>query len=244
MVSPKRKRGIHSSKRDARQNMREMLQPSMGFRAMGRWFILKMVRQSQDPHKIAGGAALGTWINFLPIPGFGGVVAIIAAYFLRLSVPVAFIAQTPSNPLTFPLLWWISYVTGLFVMPIEIGGIGFHTLMQNFNWPYFMEHWWELLQGTLLTMFIGGQVLGIPLAIIVYKVMYRQVDSFWDKRRARQAKQRELEAAFQAFAKPVDEAAETLKKLMEKKAKAGSKAAGVKVAVAKSKSKTKPKAKA
>lgn len=225
MVSPKRKRGIHSSKRDARQNMREMLQPSMGYRAMGRWFILKMVRQSQDPHKIAGGAALGMWINFLPLPGFGGVIAIIAAYFLRLSVPVAFIAQTPSNPLTFPLLWWISYVTGMFVMPITIDGINFHTLMQNFNWPYFMAHWWELLQGVLLTMFIGGQVIGIPLAIVTYKIMYRQVDSFWDKRRARQAKQRELEAAFSAFAGPIDEAAETLKKLAQQKAKTSAKKA-------------------
>ncbi len=236
MVSPKRKRGIHTSKRSANQNFWEMLQPSMGYRAMGRWVILKMVRQSQNPHKIAMGAALGTWINFLPIPGFGGVVALILAYLMRVSMPAAFIAQTPSNPLTFPLLWWVSYVTGMFVMPITIDGIGFHTLMQNFNWSYLMAHWWELLQGVLLTIFIGGQVIGIPLAILVYKIMYRQVDTFWDKRRARQAKQRELEIAFQAFAKPVDEAAETFKKLMREKAQAEAK-------ISKPKAKAKPKAK-
>lgn len=200
MVPATRKRGIHSSKRGPNQNLREMLQPSMGYRAMGRWFLLKMVRQSQDPYKIAMGAALGMWINFLPIPGFGGIVAIILAYMMRVSVPVAFIAQMPSNPITFPILWWITYVTGLFVMPITIDGINFHTLMANFNWGYFMAHWWELMQGVLLTMFIGGQILGITLAIVTYKVMYRQVDMFWDKRRAYHTRTRELEAA---FAEPV-----------------------------------------
>jgi uncharacterized protein (DUF2062 family) len=188
-----RKRGVHASKRKGSAAM-EMVAPSMGFRALGRWFLLKMVRQSQNPYKIAMGAALGMWVNFLPLPGFGGLIAITLAYLLRVSMPVAFIAQIPSNPLTFPILWWVSYMTGLFIMPITIDGISFHTLMQNFNWPYFLAHWWELAQGVLLTMFIGGQILGLILGFITYKVMYKQVDMFWDKRRARKAELKALRA--------------------------------------------------
>lgn len=207
MVSPTRRRGVHSSKRPPGPDMKEMLFPSMGYRALGRWFLLKMVRQSHNPHKIAMGAAIGMWVNFLPFPGFGGLLAMALAFLFRVSVPVAFIAQIPSNPFTFPILWWLTYVTGMFVMPISIDGITFHTLMQNFNWTYFNAHWWELLQGVLLTMFIGGQILGLVSGFITYKIMYRQVEIFWGRRRSHQARLRALEEAFAAeraaAAKPV-----------------------------------------
>jgi uncharacterized protein (DUF2062 family) len=194
-----RKRGIHASKRQGLGNdLREMLAPSMGFRALGRWFILKMIRQTQDPHNVALAAGLGMWVNFLPIPGFGGVVAATLAFLFRVSVPVAFIAQIPSNPLTFPLLWWLCYVTGTAILPISVGGISFETLMQNFHWDYFLANWWDLAQSILLTITLGGQVLGLTLGFITYKVMYRQVDMFWEKRRARQAYLATLRQVFPA----------------------------------------------
>jgi uncharacterized protein len=189
-VPATRKRGIHSSKRQGNA-VGEMLFPSMGYKALGRWFLLKMVRQTQDPHNVALAAAIGMWVNFLPVPGFGGIIAATLAFVFRVSIPVAFIAQIPSNPITFPLLWWVSFLTGALVLPLSLSGDSFGLLLDNFNWTYLWANWWQLIQGPLLTIFVGGQILGITLGIITYKVMYSQSEKFWDNRRARQAALRE-----------------------------------------------------
>ena len=188
-VPATRKRGIHASKRknDVNSLLRESLNPSMGYRALGRWFLLKMVRQTQDPHKVAFAAAIGMWVNFLPVPGFGGIIAASLAFLFRVSIPVAFIAQIPSNPVTFPILWWLCYVTGALVLPLSLSGNAFELLMQNFNWTYLYENWWHLVQGPLLTITVGGQILGLTLGVATYKIMYRQADLFWERRREKQA---------------------------------------------------------
>lgn len=188
-VPVKRKRGIHASKRPKTLGsfVQESIYPTMGYRALGRWLLLKIIRQTHDEHKVAMGAAIGMWVNFLPFPGMGGLIAITLAWLLRANLPAAFIAQIPSNPWTFPFLWWISYVVGLMIVPMPEGSISFGTLMKNFSWEYLGSNLVPLMEGVLLPMAVGGQVLGILLGIVTYRLMYRQVGLFWDKRRARQA---------------------------------------------------------
>jgi uncharacterized protein (DUF2062 family) len=188
-VPVNRKRGIHASKRANTMGsaVQEALYPSMGYRALCRWLLLKIIRQTQDEHKVALGAAIGMWVNFLPLPGLGGLSSIGLAWALRANIPAAFIAQWPSNPWTFPLIWWVSYVFGRLIIPMPEGSISFGTLMHNFSWNYLGENWLALMQGVMLPMTVGGQVLGIVLGIITYRIMYRQVGLFWDRRRARHA---------------------------------------------------------
>ncbi len=188
-VPASRKRGIHASKRPATVGsmIQESVYPTMGYKALGRWFLLKIIRQTHDEHKVAMGAAIGMWVNFLPLPGLGGVISIILAWIFRANIPAAFIAQIPSNPWTFPLLWWVSYAVGRQVVPVQEGSISFGMLMQNFSWEYLGANIVPLLEGVLLPMAVGGQIIGIILGLITYRIMYLQVGLFWDKRRARQA---------------------------------------------------------
>ncbi len=188
-VPANRKRGIHASRRSNSIGslIQESVYPTMGYKALGRWLFLKIIRQTHDEHKVAFGAAIGMWVNFLPIPGFGGAISIALAWLFRANIPTAVIAQFPSNPWTFPLIWWVSYMVGMLILPMPEGSISFGTLIGNFNWDFLMSNIIPLLEGVLLPMVIGGQVLGIVLGIITYRVMYRQVGLFWDRRRARNA---------------------------------------------------------
>lgn len=188
-VPATRKRGVHASKRAATVGslIQESIYPTMGYKALARWFLLKIIRQTHDEHKVAMGAAIGMWVNFLPFPGLGGVISIILAWLTRANMPAAFIAQIPSNPWTFPLIWWLCYVVGRVVVPVQEGSISFGMLMENFSWEFLGANIMPLMQGVLLPMAVGGQILGIILGAITYRIMYRQVGLFWEKRRARQA---------------------------------------------------------
>ncbi len=182
-VPVNRKRGVHSSRRGPA--VREMLWPSMGWRAFARWMTLKIVRSAKDPYKVAMGGAIGMWVNFLPLPGLGAVVAILIAFSMRANVPAAIIGQLPGNPWTFPIIWWISYQVGKLVWPFAGDGIGFTELMSNFSWSFLWDNSHALLNGVLLPLVLGGQVLGVVLAFGTFVVLRREVAKFWDVRRAK-----------------------------------------------------------
>jgi uncharacterized protein (DUF2062 family) len=191
-VPPNRKRGLHTNLRlTTPAKVREMLLPSMGLRAFGRWVWLKLQRQSANPHKVAAGLALGMWINFLPVPGLGGASALLFAYLLRWNMPAAFIGQLPSNPWTFPFIWAVSYAVGKAVLPVPDDAMGFSQLLANFNWSFLTTHWSDLLTTVLLPLVVGGQILGIPLALGTYWLMRRELQLFyaWRKARANRANQ-------------------------------------------------------
>ena len=189
-VPTNRKRGVHTSLRATVQaRVREMLLPSMGLRAFARWVMLKLQRQAANPHKVAAGLALGMWINFLPVPGLGGASALLLAWLLRWNMPAAFIGQLPSNPWTFPIIWAVSYAVGKTVLPVPDDAVGFSQLLANFNWSFLTTHLSDLLVTVLLPMAVGGQILGIPLALGTYWLVRRELQLFyaWRKARSNQA---------------------------------------------------------
>lgn len=190
-VPKQRKRGVHRRKRMGwQQEIRENVWPSMGMQAWLRWVLLKLQREAEDPHKIAGGTALGMWINFVPIPGLGAASSIFLAWLFRLNIVGAFVGQLPGNPWTFPFFWWGSYVIGRQVMPLS-DDRGFKNLMANFNFDYVTSNFNDLLLDVWLPMFVGGQIIGIPVTLLTYWLVHKQVRLFWEHRRERQRTLRE-----------------------------------------------------
>lgn len=186
-VSPNRTRGVHTTLRTtASTQIREMITPSMGWRAFARWVWLKLQRQAANPHKVAGGFALGMWINFLPVPGLGGLSALLVAWLLRLNIPAAFIGQLPSNPWTFPIIWAACYAVGKAVLPVPDDAVGFSQLLANFNPTFFFSHLSDLAVTVLWPLVVGGQIIGIPLTLFTYWFVHREMKQFHSWRKAKQ----------------------------------------------------------
>lgn len=180
-----RKRGVHARKRSGRagEAWHEALWPSMGWKALGRYFLLKLRRSAADPHRVALGMAIGMWANFLPVPGLGSGLSIGMAWLMRANMMAAFIGQLVGNAWTMPLIWWICYKTGLIVFPLTDDSIGFRDLMAHFNTEYVLENWRALARSVLLPIAAGGQILGVPLAILSYWLTHWEVKRFWAYRR-------------------------------------------------------------
>ncbi|PZP38938.1 MAG: hypothetical protein DI585_05810 [Pseudomonas fluorescens] len=155
----------------------------MGWKAWIQYVLLKIRRSASDPHHVAMGMAIGMWANFLPLPGLGGTLSVTFAWLLRANMMSAFVGQLLGNAWTMPFIWWICYKTGLIIFPIEEHGIGFRSLMANFNMEYFLENWRILARSVLLPVAVGGQIIGIPLAIISYWLTHWEVKRFWAYRR-------------------------------------------------------------
>jgi uncharacterized protein (DUF2062 family) len=63
--------------------------------------------------------------------------------------------------------------------------------MANFNTEYVLENWRMLARSVLLPIAAGGQMIGIPLALLSYWGTHWEVRRFWAMRRKlREAKAR------------------------------------------------------
>lgn len=185
-VPKKRQRGVHMRHRkDWRQHLIEGLRPSMGYKATLRWVLLKLRREAADPHKVAWGAAIGMWINFIPIPGLGAASALVLAWLLRGSLMAAFIGQILGNPWTFPLIWWMNYAIGRVFIPVKEDALGFNQLMENANLDFVVSHWQQLATNVLPPLFMGGLILGTAVGGLTYALVYWEVRQFWKHRRAK-----------------------------------------------------------
>jgi uncharacterized protein len=183
-VPKNRKRGVHSRRVvGSRAQLEHGLWPSMGWKAWALFMLLKLRRSASDPHRVALGMALGMWANFLPLPGLGSALSIGFAWLLRANMVAAFIGQLVGNAWTMPFIWWICYKTGLLVFPLTDTSIGFRQLMANFNIEFVLENWRMLARSVLLPIAAGGQILGIPLAILSYWATHWEVRRFWRHRR-------------------------------------------------------------
>jgi uncharacterized protein (DUF2062 family) len=185
-VSNTRKRGVHSSRRSVSwTQLEDILWPSMGWKATFRFLLLKLRRSASDPHRVALGMGIGMWANFLPVPGLGGSLSVALAWLLRANMFSAFIGQLLGNAWTMPLIWWMCYKVGLVVFPLSENSIGFKVLMENLTLEYVFDNWRVLARSVLLPIGVGGQILGIPLAIISYWLTHWEVKRFWQARRAK-----------------------------------------------------------
>lgn len=183
-VPKNRKRGVHSTRRNGRRAaVSHAMWPSMGFRAWTRYILLKLRRSAKDPHRVALGMAIGMWANFLPLPGLGSVLSVGFAWLLRGNMMAAFIGQLVGNAWTMPFIWWISFKTGRLVFPLDPTAVGFAQLMANFSMEYILENWRILAKSVMLPLATGGQMLGVPLAILSYWLTQWEVRRFWEHRR-------------------------------------------------------------
>ncbi len=120
-----------------------------------------------NPSHIARGYSLGLFIGLMPLVGIKAFIAVAIASILKWNKLAATIGVFHTNPLTAPFLFSITYWLG---KPFT----GAHTplptdnLFSSESIRIMLGNGWDMF----LSMWVGGFLLGIPLAFVSYHLLY------------------------------------------------------------------------
>ncbi len=152
----------------------------------GRWWLAPFEPLLHDPRlwgirrrNVVPGAALGTVIACLPLPG-QMLFAALGAILLRIHVPAAALVTLVTNPLTMGPLFYLEYRIGQHLL-----GLGPR--------PFAFEPSLEWLTGSFLAVWqpllLGAVLLGAVAAALVYVVLdllwRAAIADYLEKRRQR-----------------------------------------------------------
>ncbi len=125
----------------------------------------------------AGGAAVGMFCAFIPLPIHTISSAALAILF-RVNLPIAVVFSFFSNPITIPPLFYFAYEIGATLLGVKEKSVNF-----AFSWDWIsttLVHIWEPL---LLGCFILGTVSSM-LTYFIIRLLWRiSAINKWEKRR-------------------------------------------------------------
>ena len=145
----------------------------------------RFIRIRGNPREVALGFALGIFVGMSPTMGVQTPIAIFFAAIFKWSKLSAAIGVWISNPLTAPVLYGVTYITGARLMRLE----------PVFSMP--LSPTWSTLKAMLLkapqalgAMAVGGVIIGLPLAIISYYLSYAAVEKYQKDVKAKLARRK------------------------------------------------------
>jgi uncharacterized protein (DUF2062 family) len=130
----------------------------------------RFVKIRGQPQEIALGLALGIFIGMAPIMGFQTGIAIFLAALFKWSKISAALGVWITNPLSAPLIYSLTYVTGAWLLGVETG----FNLQPELS-VIAVEKMLQKAPEVLGVLTIGGIVIGLPLAFISYYISYAAV---------------------------------------------------------------------
>ena len=139
----------------------------------------RLARIRATPHQVAAGFALGVFVSFLPIIPLRTVVALLLAWLLRQNIAAAFVGKSITLayfPLV-PLMWAAEYRLGTLINPVEKP-----VAIDRAHLGEVFHMGWDAFVAT----FIGGVMIGLPVALITYIVVWRLAQK-WKLRRTQTA---------------------------------------------------------
>ena len=148
-----------------------MAWPSMGWQRYGRmlWLRLKRISVQSSSESVAAGLSFGWFISFNPLLGTHTLWAFICSMIFGFNFVASVIGSLVGNIWTFPILLWISYEAGVFVLTLL-------NMMPEEN-----------VGNTLYIMMVGWLVTGPISFVVSYPLYYYLVKSV--KRAYRRAKE-------------------------------------------------------
>lgn len=193
---------------------RQMIYPDGGFRRATQYFVHRMRRLPDAPHKVARGVFAGTFINFPPLFGVQMIAAAMMAWVMRGNILAAVLCTFASNPLTTPFIavgclelghWMLGIKVPLSPRMIgEAFGRAGYDMWANFL-AIFSDaptHWGGLLNfwQTIYFPYLVGSILpGLVFALGTYYLTIPLVNAYQNLRanKLRDAveKRRRLKAA-------------------------------------------------
>lgn len=133
-------------------------------------FLQRLLSREKCPERLSFSLALGFYIAFCPLVGLHTVLSVIFAWIFSLNVLVLLaISNTINNPLTMIPIYASGHVVGKWIIG-DLLGINLAGLD-----PWWMDWLTQKIsyavgisQLSLTSFFIGGNVLGLVLALVVY----------------------------------------------------------------------------
>ena len=164
--------------------LKELLLPKKGWRRALDYFIHRVKRIPDTPHKIAIGIATGVFCSFTPFFGLHFFLAAFVAYIFKGNIVAALFGTFFGNPVTWPFIASFSVKLGQIILGYPV--TNFETFLEHFVAAYdatiqgvkslfgYGESDWALLYSffreLFLPYFIGGFVLGLIAALFTYFV--------------------------------------------------------------------------
>ncbi len=135
--------------------------------------VNRIGKMDGNPHQIASGYSLGIFIGMMPLVGVKAFIAIAIASLFKWNKLAAGIGVFNINPLTAPFIFGLNYLVGRQVT----GCTHSFSFLTGFSYEFFKT---LFLNGTeiLLTLAVGGVLLGIPFAFFAYHLSFFIVNKY------------------------------------------------------------------
>ena len=170
-------------KRDLLIRLKETLWPSQGWRRTFHYYRHRIFRTGDSTYKITAGLASGAAVSWSPFLGTHFVQALFLSWLLRGNLLAGFIGTVMGNPWTFPVMFWISYRLGAWILggfgfdpvifPEENGGLVFAYLFSD-PWT-FLGHLFASPLQLLLPLVVGGYICAFLFWPLAYGLLYYPV---------------------------------------------------------------------
>lgn len=120
-----------------------------------------------DPHQIASGYSLGIFIGMMPLVGVKAFIAMAIASLLKWNKLAAGVGVFNINPLTAPFIFGLNYLVGR-----RVTGCTHSFSFSNDFSIQFLKNLFENGTEILITLTVGGILLGIPVAFAAYHTSF------------------------------------------------------------------------
>ncbi|MEO0999442.1 MAG: DUF2062 domain-containing protein [Pseudomonadota bacterium] len=183
------------------ERLRGWIYPRGGWRRGFEYLGHRVRRLPDTPHRVALGLACGAFVSFSPLFGLHFFYAMLCAWLLGGNIVASLIGTFIGNPLTFPVIAWISLGLGRWMLGLggdesEFAAIaGAFAEAANGAWAtakswfgYGPSAWDRLvvfLREVFLPYFIGGLAPGALAAALVYYLTRPLVAAYQRRRRTK-----------------------------------------------------------
>jgi uncharacterized protein (DUF2062 family) len=176
------------------QRLKGWLWPHIGWRRLGRYVVMRLIRLAGTPHSIAAGFACGAAVSFTPFVGFHTLLGAALALAVRGNLIAVVAGTLIGNPLTFPIMWLSSYELGRLLL----GGMMPVTETAE---AWTVAWLWDNYGRLVWPMTVGAIPLGLASGLAIYFPMTKMVTVYQQARR-RRARRRSARRAARMAAGP------------------------------------------
>lgn len=165
----------------------------MNFRRQIRYFFVKFIRMSDDPHKLALGMALGIFTGMMPIMPFHMALAVILALVIKASKVTAALGTWINNPLDVYFLYTLNYRVGALILGHTEKSWVFSSVMESVQRGEEIKVIVGNITGAagiiITSLLVGGFVMGVVFSLPSYFIflkLFRFIKNWREQRRDRE----------------------------------------------------------
>lgn len=137
-------------------------------------FITRIIAQERSPRRLAFTCALGIYIGISPLVGLHTLMVFLCGWMFALSIPVLFtVSMMIHNPWTMMPVYAIDHLFGKWLFSVfSIDYLQWDPVwVESFN--FFLKEHTGITGLSLSAFFVGGNLLGLGVSVMLYPVMKR-----------------------------------------------------------------------